>query len=81
MTEEDKDYNHRHASVRSRIERVFGLLKNKFACLGGTFRGHSERQEDSFKICAAIYNFERKIEIGEAAVVTRVAASINNLIN
>jgi hypothetical protein len=55
LTETQTDFNTRLASIRSKIERVFGRLKNTFKVLQG-FRGHSARLNEIFVVCCGLYN-------------------------
>jgi len=70
-----KRHNTRLASVRSKVERVFGKLKSKFGVLT-MFRGKVERHEDIFRICCALYN-STLIESLAAQAPTRVANILN----
>lgn len=81
LTKEEKDFNTRHSSVRTTIERVFATLKNKFAILAKPFRGPSYKQEEIFHVCATIYNLIRKMEIEIEERNERALNSIQTLLN
>jgi hypothetical protein len=62
-TVEQIAWNQRQAAIRSRIERLFGKLKNTFVIFLSSFHGHIKRLEQLFRICCAILNEERRIAL------------------
>jgi hypothetical protein len=74
LTPEQMDFNHRLSSLRSKIERSFGYLKNSFSILSLPFYGPPHRHEEIVKICVAIYNENVNLATRSSNL------SINNLI-
>jgi hypothetical protein len=59
LTVAEKSRNFSLASLRSKIERVFGALKSKFKIISDTsrpFDGTPEKLHEVFHIVCAIYN-------------------------
>lgn len=53
-----------HKQLYSKINDVFTALKSKFAILSQVFRGPSQRQEEIFIICCALYNNDLRAKLG-----------------
>lgn len=75
LSAEDQDWNHRLSSLRSKIERSFGFLKNRFRILLRPFYGPPHRHEEILRICVAIYNEDLQIEDRAQNL------NVNNLVN
>jgi hypothetical protein len=62
LTKQQSQWNYFHAQTQSKIKRVFGKIKHKFAILRNTFRGPSKRHSKIVR-CPSIGNFHQFSEI------------------
>jgi transposase len=57
LTEEQKEFNHKHSSKRIAVENVFALLK-RFRILGDKYRNRRRRFGLRFNLIAGLHNYE-----------------------
>ncbi|XP_042867539.1 putative nuclease HARBI1 [Penaeus japonicus] len=65
--DKEKNYNTAHAKTRNTIERAFGVLKRRFACLGQPLRTKLETSKRLIMACAVLHNLAitENIDIAE----------------
>ena len=56
-TRGERGYNFSHAQVRNCIERAFGVIKRRFAVLGGTIKQDMENAVTTIMACFVLHNF------------------------
>jgi len=58
---DERKWNHHQAAERSKVERLFGRIKNKYSILSKPFNGTRRRHREIVMICVALYNEEERI--------------------
>lgn len=64
LSYEKTKYNYIQRKYRSSIERVFGEIKNAYACFAGVFQGSPGRCTELFRFAAALNNTKKLINKG-----------------
>ena len=68
LTKEEKAFNRMHASVRSTVERVFGVLKQHYGMAKARYLGLA-RNHTRFQLMCVAHNIKRGVSIAQASCV------------
>ena len=60
LTKDQETHNKRIASIRGRVEGVFGTIKQKWKCLDGPFREKKEQQNYVVYLAIGVFNWNKR---------------------